>query len=230
MYQPSRERLLDTMERWHWVAQSPQMPEPLLRLSGQGLALRHSPPCALPLGARPIIADGDDDALAGQLLEKPLHRMAPILFIGAIGSARRASLIDAGADDALHHSAFWEEIAARMSMATTRYAWREGRFAIGALHFDSVLRQASWAGHWLHLMPREFDMLLYFARANGLAIGRPALLRDIWKMDFDPGTNSVDVHVCRLRKKLDALGSGPRLDTIKGIGYRLDPASLRLPS
>jgi len=76
------------------------------------------------------------------------------------------------------------------------------------------------AGTHLKLSPKEFDLLLYFMDHAGALITRDMLLRDVWNMHFDPGTNVVDVNIGRMRRKLDGNFEISLLQTVRGIGYR----------
>ncbi len=91
---------------------------------------------------------------------------------------------------------------------------------IGALSIDPVERTVTRGGKRIALMPREFALLLHLARA-GRCVGRAELLSAIWGYDFDPGTNVVEVHVSRLRARLDRGFPAPMLRTERGRGYRL---------
>ena len=78
------------------------------------------------------------------------------------------------------------------------------------------------AGRPVPLLAREYALLLHLARHAGQPLSRTDLLRAVWRLDFDPGTNSVEVHMSRLRAKLDRGGARPLLRTVKGRGYMLD--------
>ena len=72
------------------------------------------------------------------------------------------------------------------------------------------------------LSPREYDLLLALARAQGEPVKREELLADVWDIRFDPGTNVLDVHIGRVRKKVDRHGR-PLIETVRGVGYRMVP-------
>ena len=156
----------------------------------------------LPAIDRPTIAPGGDAVLESLLIERSIDRPAPLVFIGPVASAARAALIERGADDALSDAIGARELAARMARLLDRYDWRDGYVRIGALAFDTGLKQLSVEGQRLTLMPREFDLLLCLARLAGHVVSRRRLWHHVWKIDFDPGTNSLEVHMCRLRRKL----------------------------
>lgn len=91
----------------------------------------------------------------------------------------------------------------------------------GDIEVDALRRRATAAGKDLRLKPKEFDLLLYFARHQGIVLHRDALLRDVWGYDYPIDTRTVDVHVRWLRQKLEAeLGQPSHIETLRGFGYR----------
>jgi two-component system OmpR family response regulator len=92
---------------------------------------------------------------------------------------------------------------------------------LGALSIDPVTRRVSREGEPIVLLPREYAVLLHLARAPGRAVSRIELREAVWGLHFDPGTNVVEVHVSRLRAKLDRGFDRPMLLTERGSGYRL---------
>ncbi|OSZ70419.1 hypothetical protein CAP40_03695 [Sphingomonas sp. IBVSS2] len=114
-------------------------------------------------------------------------------------------------------SATAEEVAARLAARIRR---RPG-IVLGELRIDPVERRVTRAGRPISLLPREYALLLYLVRQGDRPAGRSELLAAVWGLDFDPGTNVVEVHVSRLRAKLDRGFAIPMLRTDKGRGYRL---------
>ena len=108
-----------------------------------------------------------------------------------------------------------------MQAALRSHAAAQGIVRLAGLEFDTGLRQVHWEGADMPLMPREFDLLLVLARQAGLAMSRDTLLRAVWRTAFDPGTNSLEVHICKLRRSLAALGGAVRIETVRYRGYRL---------
>ncbi|MEI9927757.1 MAG: winged helix-turn-helix domain-containing protein [Sphingomonas sp.] len=92
---------------------------------------------------------------------------------------------------------------------------------IGPLSIDPVERRVTRSGRPIALLPREYALLLHLARQEGRCVDRAELLRAVWGLRFDPGTNVVEVHISRLRAKLDRGFGAPLLRTEKGLGYRL---------
>ncbi|MDF7777598.1 winged helix-turn-helix domain-containing protein, partial [Sphingomonas sp. AOB5] len=108
------------------------------------------------------------------------------------------------------------EIAARLAARL-----RPRMIRIGELEVDTVERRVRRAGRAIALLPREYALLLYLVRAGGRCVGRMELLSTVWGLRFDPGTNVVEVHVSRLRAKLDRGCAAPLLHTEKRRGYRI---------
>lgn len=132
-----------------------------------------------------------------------------------------AGALDAGADDGVALPACPSEIAARLA---ARLRGRGSAILLGPLRIDPVARHVERDGRALPLLPREYALLRYLARAQGRCVGRAELLAAVWGLHFDPGTNVVEVHVSRLRAKLDRGFAAPMLVTERGRGYRLiDP-------
>ncbi|MHA6718319.1 winged helix-turn-helix domain-containing protein [Sphingomonas sp. RS6] len=135
-----------------------------------------------------------------------------------------AEALDAGADDAVALPTSAGEIAARLA---ARLRGRH-RLFLGGIEIDLLARSARRDGRALNLLPREFALLLHLARNAGRTVSRDELLAAVWGLRFDPGTNVVEVHVSRLRAKLDRDTPDRLLRTDKGRGYRLvDPAAER---
>jgi two-component system OmpR family response regulator len=141
----------------------------------------------------------------------------PLLLILADMDGSIAEALDAGADDAVLPAAAPEEIAARLAARVRP----RPEIVLGELHIDPVERRVTRAGRILPLLPREYALLLHLIRQGERPAGRLELLAAVWGLGFDPGTNVVEVHVSRLRAKLDRGFAVPMLRTDKGRGYRL---------
>lgn len=220
---------LDTRSRreafhadWVWVSLSDNIPQILQSFVSRYVPLHQMYIDDMANKAHPVIANGDEPLVVNSLLKMPNCRHAPLFFIGADQSEERAMLIDQGADDVLQYDMSDNEIAARLMRVKKHYSWRDGELDIGPLHFNTNFHTVEMDGQSLDLMPREFKILLYLARNNGQLVKRSTLLKHIWRMDFSPRTNSVEVHMCRLRTQLKNLRDLPKILTIKGQGYRLD--------
>ena len=98
------------------------------------------------------------------------------------------------------------------------------RLKVGDLDLDLLTRTVRRAGKSIDLLPREFRLLEYLMRNAGHVVTRTMLLEHVWDYHFDPQTNVIDVHVSRLRQKIDKNFESPLLHTVRGAGYCLRPA------
>jgi len=127
--------------------------------------------------------------------------------------------LDRGADDYLVKPFSFAELAARVRALGRRAQPEATRLAWGALELDLLRRSAHVGKTRLDLTQTEFSLLAALLRAGGDPIGRRDLLREVWGVRFDPGTNVVDVHVNRLRRKLEDAGLAALIRTVRGRGY-----------
>jgi two-component system OmpR family response regulator len=152
-----------------------------------------------------------------------LHRLVPparILLTGVTTSAERAEWLRQGFGDAVGAASLAElEVRAlRLSAMLPRQLF------VGNLRLDLVARDGFVGRQTLGLHPREFALLWRLAEAWGAAVSTDSLLREVWRLSFRPETNSLAVHVSRLRAKLRLTGLGDLIETVPGGAYRL-PAS-----
>ncbi len=130
--------------------------------------------------------------------------------------------LDAGADDYLTKPFSFDELLARLRALIRRGgSGRTERIVHGRLEVDRLAHTARLAGHDLDLTPKEFQLLEYFVLHPGDVVRRTELLEKVWDLQFDPETNVVDVHVGHLRRKLQKIGAGVSIDTVRGVGYVL---------
>ncbi|MFT3761111.1 MAG: response regulator transcription factor [Pseudoxanthomonas sp.] len=150
---------------------------------------------------------------------------APVLMLTALGDVdHRVEGLRAGADDYLVKPFAYAELSARLdSLARRGVAGGElpTRIKVGELELDLLKRSARRAGKDIELQPREFRLLEYLMRQAGRVVTRTMLLEAVWDYHFDPQTNVIDVHVSRLRQKIDQGFDAPLLHTVRGAGYRL---------
>jgi len=169
-----------------------------------------------------MLPDGDGTVAIAQL--RALAVTTPILIVSALGrSDDRTAGLNAGADDYLGKPYDPSELLARVRALDRRHR-RSGHPAVllhGAFECHVKARTAYRGGRHIALSPKEFDLFHYFmTNVDGL-VTREMLLRDVWKLNFDPTTNVVDVNLSRLRKKLEDGFATPALENVWGSGYRL---------
>lgn len=151
----------------------------------------------------------------------------PVLILSALGDTdNRVDGLMAGADDYLAKPFSFAELLARtQALLRRRNPVGQGEGALlrcGDLELDRLSRQVRRGNRKIALQPREFRLLEYFMLHPGEVITRTMLLEAVWDYHFDPGTNVIDVHVSRLRRKIEAEpNEAPLLHTIRGVGYRL---------
>lgn len=133
----------------------------------------------------------------------------------------RMVALNAGADDAVGWTSNMPEVLARIAGLLRRSRIAVGQLGEGELRIDLIDRRVERAGQLIRLPLREFDLLSNLARVPDRPLSRDALLRAVWRLDFDPGTNRVEVHMSRLRAKVDRGFDWPMLHTVKGQGYAL---------
>ncbi len=148
----------------------------------------------------------------------------PVLFVSGLQAVeKRVRGLRMGADDYLTKPVDHGELFARMEAVLRRRAAMP-QMHFGDLRLDLAQRRAYRGDRALHLSPKEFDLLLALTRGRGEVLSRAQLLEQVWDMNFDPGTNLLDVHIGRLRRKVDRKSSG-LIQTVRGQGYRLQMAS-----
>ncbi|MEX6632139.1 response regulator transcription factor [Hyphococcus lacteus] len=149
----------------------------------------------------------------------------PALFLSALGEVDdRVSGLKAGGDDYLVKPYAFSELLARIEALGRRRAQPTGvttRFQVADLELDVLTRTVRRAETKIDLQPREFRLLEYLMRHAGQVVTRTMLLENVWEYHFDPQTNVIDVHISRLRAKIDKDFDKPLLKTIRGAGYRL---------
>jgi two-component system OmpR family response regulator len=180
---------------------------------------------------------GDFDAI---ILDRMLPRMdglaivtvmrgaevnIPVLMISALSDVdERIRGLRAGGDDYMTKPFASEELAARLEVLLRRRdaAPRQSHLAVADLDLDLITRTARRAGLEIRLMPTEYKLLEFLMRNSGQILTRTMIFEAIWGYHFDPGTNLIDVHLGRLRRKIDRPGLAPLIHTIRGSGYALN--------
>lgn len=150
--------------------------------------------------------------------------LKPVIILSALGhSQQRIDGLNAGADDYLAKPFEPDELLARLRALhrrTTAQA-RQPMLFHDDIELNVHARTAHRGGRHLPLSPKEFELLRFFMEHADEIVTRDMLLRGVWKLNFDPQTNVVDVSLVRLRRKLEQGGEKPCLETVRGRGYRL---------
>ena len=150
----------------------------------------------------------------------------PVLFLSALAQVdERVRGLQAGGDDYMTKPFAFSELLARVE-ALARRGRNEGpvtRLHVGDLEMDLLSRTVKRAGQKIDLQPREFRLLEYLMRHAGQVVTRTMLLEGVWDYHFDPQTNVIDVHVSRLRQKVDKPFDSSMIHTVRNAGYMLRP-------
>ena len=148
----------------------------------------------------------------------------PVLILSALGQVddRVEGLLEGG-DDYLVKPFAFSELIARLEALSRRGAptGEQTRLVVGDLEMDLLARSVRRAGREIELKPREFALLEYLMRNAGRVVTRTMLLEQVWDYHFDPQTNVIDVHISRLRQKIDRGFETELLQTVRGAGYTL---------
>ena len=152
------------------------------------------------------------------------HAKVPVLILSALGEVDdRVIGLKAGGDDYLVKPFAFSELLARMEALKRRYdAEAEQpttKLAVGDLEMDLLARKVTRGGKKIDLQSREFKLLEYLVRHQGQVVTRTMLLENVWNYHFDPQTNVIDVHISRLRSKIDKEFDTPLIHTVRGAGY-----------
>ena len=181
--------------------------------------------------------DGDYDVMVvdrmmpkldGVTMVEMLRRegdQTPVLFLSALGEiSHRVEGLKAGGDDYLVKPYAFAELIARVEALARRRETGsvQTMLRVGDLEMDLIGREVRRKGQEIDLQPREFQRLEFMMRHAGQSVTRTMLLEKVWEYHFDPQTNVIDVHISRLRSKIDKGFDRPMLQTVRGAGYRLD--------
>jgi two-component system copper resistance phosphate regulon response regulator CusR len=167
----------------------------------------------------------DEDGLSLILRLRQLGLRAPVLILSARRSIDdRVRGLEQGGDDYLTKPFALAELLARVRnlvKRNTSSATEATRLRVLDLELDLLRREASRSGEILNLTPQEFVLLEYLCRNAGRVVTRSMILDGVWGMRIQPDTNVVDVHIYRLRGKVDTSGRQPLIRTLRGVGYVL---------
>ncbi|MDE5696132.1 MAG: response regulator transcription factor [Lachnospiraceae bacterium] len=163
----------------------------------------------------------DGYRLLGQIREKDMD--TPVLFLTAKDSvADRVKGLDLGADDYLVKPFAFDELLARIrAMTRKRTGSRRNQISVADLTVDIERRSVSRGGKEIALLPKEFSILEYMVRNQGIVLSREQLENQIWNYEYSGNSNNIDVYMSKLRKKIDGEGMCRLLHTIRGVGWVL---------
>ncbi len=150
----------------------------------------------------------------------------PVLMLTARGTiSDKVEGFDAGADDYLAKPFSYDELLARVKAFLRRSALRTdlAMIRVGDLTIDPFSRDVRRGTREITLTQKEYALLEYLARHAGMPVTREQISQAVWKQEFDPTTNIVDVYINYLRKKVDQEGESQLLHTVRGVGYILKP-------
>ena len=150
----------------------------------------------------------------------------PVLILSALGQVDdRVKGLQAGGDDYLVKPFAFSELEARIEALSRRSMGTmetETTLSIADLHMDLLSREVRRDNQVIALQPRDFQLLEYLMRHKGQVVTRTMLLENVWDYHFDPQTNVIDVHISRLRAKIDKDFDNPLIHTVRGAGYKID--------
>jgi two-component system OmpR family response regulator len=151
----------------------------------------------------------------------------PIILLSALGDVDdRVEGLKAGGDDYLVKPFAFTELLARIDVLTRRSRAEtptaSNQITVGDLTLNLMARRVTCKGRALDIQPREFRLLAYLMQHAGAVVTRTMLLENVWDYHFDPQTNVIDVHVSRLRRKLEQAGGATTIRTVRGAGYAIE--------
>ncbi|MGI9331203.1 MAG: response regulator transcription factor [Gammaproteobacteria bacterium] len=151
----------------------------------------------------------------------------PVIILSALGQVDdRVKGLQAGGDDYLTKPFAFSELEARLDALSRRSRGGSGaaetQLVVGPLEMDLLRREVKRAGETIELQPRDFQLLEYLMRHAGQVVTRTMLLENVWDYHFDPQTNVIDVHISRLRAKIDKGHEQALIQTVRGAGYKID--------
>ncbi len=200
-----------------------------LRESGHGADLAHDGETGLAMAQEDVydvlVVDRMLPGLDGLTIIRTLRaegRDVPVLILSALGEVDdRVKGLKSGGDDYLTKPFAFSELLARIEALGRRVQPEEQKtsYVIGDLVLDRLSHRVSRSGEVIQLQPREYRLLEYLMKHAGQVVTRTMLLEGVWDYHFDPQTNVIDVHISRLRSKIDKNYDTPLLHTVRGAGY-----------
>jgi two-component system, OmpR family, response regulator len=186
-------------------------------LTGYGMAEEGNYDCLI---VDRMLPKMDGLSMIGGLRQQGLE--TPVLILSALGQVDdRVKGLRAGGDDYLAKPYAFSELLARVEILSKRKTPQvaESAYVVRDLRLDRLSHKVTKAGEDIPMQPREFRLLEYLMRNAGRVVTRTMLLEQVWDYHFDPGTNVIDVHISRLRSKIDKGQARPLLHTVRGAGY-----------
>lgn len=200
-----------------------------LRESGHAADVTHDGESGLALAAAEtydvLIVDRMLPRLDGLSIIRALRaegRDVPVLILSALGEVDdRVKGLKSGGDDYLTKPFAFSELLARVEALGRRVQPEEQKtsYTVGDLVLDRLSHRVTRGGEVIQLQPREYRLLEYLMKHAGQVVTRTMLLEGVWDYHFDPQTNVIDVHISRLRAKIDKNYATPLLHTVRGAGY-----------
>ncbi len=176
---------------------------------------------------------GDFDGLKIVQALRAMDKQTPVLVLSALSSTdERVRGLKAGGDDYLSKPFAFSELVARIEalMRRSQTTEKPREMQVEDLRINLLTRSAERAGQALLLQPREFRLLAYLMLHVNQIVTRTMLLESVWDYHFDPQTNVIDVHISRLRAKVDKGHALPLIHTVRGVGYCLSTDPRALPT
>ena len=174
-----------------------------------------------------LVVDRMLPSLDGLALIETLRKAGketPVMIVSALGDVdERVRGLRAGGDDYLVKPYAFSELLARLEILARRRVGTgpETKLRVGDLEMDLLARTVRRGGVEIELQPREFKLLEFLMRHAGQVVTRTMLLESVWDYHFDPQTNVIDVHISRLRRKIDKDFDTPLIHTVRGAGYMI---------
>jgi len=202
-----------------------------LRDGDSGLATARSTECDVLVVDR-MLPGTDGLTLIATLRNAGIE--TPVLVLSALGEVGdRVEGLQLGADDYLTKPFAMDELLARLEVlhrrAGSAQTSAQTTLQVGDLELNLLTREVSRAGTPIAIQPREYKLLEYLMRHPGQVVTRAMLLEHVWGYHFDPQTNVIDVHISRLRQKIDRDFDLALLTTVRGAGYRLGEEQAEAP-
>lgn len=211
------------MHKICWVARTAARPLALRQLDRRHWHIRHIiGGRALPEDAHLICCDHTISELGLMCEErKTQSHAAPLFIFGDMQSIARANWLLRGGDEVLSADCSTQEFSARAEIHMQRAELPLGHWRHGIFSFSMIERKVLFREQALPLNPLEYALLFYLARAGNRVVPKSELLQRVWNLDFDPGTNRIEVYIFRVRMKLAEHGGKDLIRTVKGKGYML---------